>query len=55
MAELWMDVSADIQWGQTRVSCVRYGPPHSLVLIKSYELSLTGMRECVSGVCCVVG
>lgn len=32
-----------------------YGLPHSLVLIKSYELSLTGMRECVSGVCHGVG
>lgn len=55
MAELRIDVSADSQWGQMRVSCVRYGLPHSLVLIKSYELSLTGMRECVSGVCYVVG
>lgn len=43
LAELRMNGHADNQWGQMRVSRVRYGTPHSWTLIKSYELSLMGM------------
>lgn len=43
LAGLRMNGHADNQWGQMRVSRVRYGTPHSWALIKSYELSLMGM------------